>query len=263
MSVPIPFGQFVPGESPIHRMDARAKIGITVAFTAALFAVSTWLGFALVSVAVVLIVGLSRVPVRLVLRGLRPVMWLILFTVLANGIRWGTADMLLHAGRLGVAPAGLGRGLFFGVRILILVVGTSLVTLTTSPVDLTDALSTLMRPLSLIGLPSEDAAMMLSIALRFVPTTAEEAERIVVAQTARGARFDQGGPIKRAKAWIPVLIPLFVRLFRRADDLAVAMESRCYVGHGRSRLREPIMRSGDWIALLVSLAAAVAVGVYL
>jgi energy-coupling factor transport system permease protein len=143
-----------------------------------------------------------------------------------------------------------------------LVVGTSLITLTTSPVALTDALSRLMRPLGVIRVPVDDVAMMFSIALRFIPTTAEEAERLVVAQTARGARFDSGGLIRRARAWLPVLVPLFVRLFRRADDLAVAMESRCYSGQGRTRLRELRMRGTDW-AVLAAGVAVVALGVIL
>jgi energy-coupling factor transport system permease protein len=147
-------------------------------------------------------------------------------------------------------------GAFFVVRIVLLVVGTSVLTLTTSPVALTDALSSIMAPLRAVRVPVDDAAMMFAIALRFVPTTAEEAEKIIVAQTARGAVFDEGGPITRARAWVPVLVPLFVNLFRRADDLAVAMESRCYTGSGRTRLRELRMRNADWIVLAVGVTAA-------
>lgn len=155
------------------------------------------------------------------------------------------------------------RGLFFAARILLLVAGTSIVTLTTSPVALTDAFAQIMRPLGRVRFPVDDVAMMMAIALRFMPTTAEEAERIIVAQTARGARFDQGGPLVRARAWLPVLVPLFVRLFRRADDLAIAMESRCYRGQGRTRLREPHMRGSDWLVLVVGLLGAVAVALLL
>jgi energy-coupling factor transport system permease protein len=132
-------------------------------------------------------------------------------------------------------------------------VGTSLLTLTTSPVALTDALSRLMRPLSFLRVPVDDVATMFAIALRFIPTTAEETEKVVVAQTARGAVFDEGGPVRRAKAWMPVLVPLFVGLFRRADELAIAMESRCYTGVGRSRLHESRMRATDWTALLAGV----------
>jgi len=263
MSTPVPMGQYVPGESSVHRLDARAKIGVTMAFSVALFLVNQWVGLALVAAAVAGAVGLSGVPVRTVMRGLRPVAWLVLFTVIANALRWGSAGSTWGVGQLGLDADGMRRGLFFGVRIAVLVTGTSLVTLTTSPVALTDALSALMRPLGAIRFPAEDAAMMLSIALRFVPTTAEEAERIVIAQTARGARFDQGGPVRRAKAWVPVLIPLFVRLFRRADDLAIAMESRCYSGQGRTHLREPVMRATDWVVLVVAICGSILLGVAL
>lgn len=263
MSVPVPFGQYVPGDSPVHALDARAKLGITAALTVALFAVEGWAGIAVVGLAVVAAVALSGVPVRLAARGLAPVAWLLLFTVAANGLDWKPAEALVQLGPVGVDGAGLARGAFFGVRILALVLGTSLVTLTTSPVALTDALALLMRPLRAVRFPADDVAMMLSIAMRFIPTTAEEAERIIVAQTARGARFDEGGPIRRAKAWIPVLVPLFVRLFRRADDLAIAMESRAYTGVGRTRLRDPRMTAGDWLALGVGVAAAVAVALAL
>lgn len=261
MAIPVPFGQYVPGDSAIHRLDARAKLGVTVAFMGALFAVDSWIGFAVVAAAVTMVVLVSGVPWRLAARGLRPVLWLTLFTVAANGLRWQAPDALIHLGPLSVDGPGLARGAFFATRIILLVLGTSLVTLTTSPVALTDALSSLMRPLRVVRFPADDVAMMLSIALRFVPTTAEEAERVVVAQTARGARFDEGGPVKRARAWIPVLVPLFVRLFRRADDLAVAMESRCYTGRGRTRLHEQVMRSGDWAVLFCSVGAAVGLGI--
>lgn len=261
MAIPVPFGQYVPGDSVVHRADARAKIGITVAFTAALFMIDSWMGLAAGALAVTAAVAVSEVPWRLATRGLRPVLWLTLFTLAANALRWQQADALVSIGPLSIDGPGLARGAFFAARIVLLVLGTSLVTLTTSPVALTDALSSLMRPLGVLRFPVDDVAMMLSIALRFVPTTAEEAERIVVAQTARGARFDEGGPVKRARAWVPVLVPLFVRLFRRADDLAVAMESRCYTGQGRTRLREQVMRTSDWLALsgAVLVSAVVAV----
>jgi energy-coupling factor transport system permease protein len=175
----------------------------------------------------------------------------------ANAVRWQPPVALLRLGPVGVDGAGLATGLFFVVRIALLVVGTSLLTLTTSPVALTDALSRIMGPLRAVRVPVDDIATMFSIALRFIPTTAEEAEKIVVAQSARGAVFDEGGPVRRAKAWVPVLVPLFVNLFRRADELAIAMESRCYTGVGRTRLHEPHMRTSDWLALVGGVTAAV------
>lgn len=257
MSIPVPIGQFVPGESMVHRLDARSKLVATAAFTLGLFGITHWLGLLVWGLIVCGAIAVSGVPPRLAARGLRPIAWLLLFTVAINGLRWGDAGAASHLGPLWIHLGGVARGLFFATRIMLLILGTSLVTLTTSPVELTDALSTLMRPLARIRVPVDDVAMMLSIALRFVPTTAEEADRVVVAQSARGARFDDGGLLKRTKAWIPVLVPLFVRLFKRADRLAVAMETRCYTGKGRTRLRVSVMRSVDWATVAGSVAVAV------
>jgi energy-coupling factor transport system permease protein len=186
------------------------------------------------------------------------------FTLFANALTFGVApDALLVVGPLSVSSSGLARGAFFVGRIVLLVAGTSLVTLTSSPVELTDAISRLLGPLERVGFPATDVAMMFSIALRFIPTTAEEAERIIVAQTARGAQFKEGGLVTRAKAYVPVLVPLFVALFRRADDLAVAMEARCYRGAGRSRLREMRVGAADWAALGAAVVVTFAGGVLL
>lgn len=263
MSVPVPFGQYVPGGSAIHRLDARAKIGCGLALTVALFSARGWGGLLLCAAVVCLTLLASRVPARYALRGVLPVAWLLAFTVLANSVRIRPEAALAALGPVGISADGLARGSFFALRILVLVVGTSLVTLTTSPVALTDALASLARPLARLGFPSDDAAMMLSIAMRFIPTTAEEAELVVVAQTARGARFDVGGPLARARAWVPVLVPLFVRLFRRAEDLALAMESRAYGSARRTRLREPSMTGMDWAALAASALLVVAVAGWL
>lgn len=261
MAVPVPFGQFVPGDSPVHRFDPRAKLGVVASYTILLFSIQAWAGFSVAAVAVSGALVLSRVPWRIALRGLRAVTLLLVFTLIANAFRWQPLVALVRLGPIGIDRAGLATGLFFVVRIVLLVVGTSLLTLTTSPVALTDAMSSIMRPLRGLRVPVDDIATMFSIALRFIPTTAEEAEKIVVAQSARGAVFDEGGPIRRAKAWIPVLVPLFVNLFRRADDLAVAMESRCYTGVGRTRLHEPRMRSSDWLALAVGVTVAAATAI--
>lgn len=263
MSVPVPFGQFVPVDSPVHRLDARVKIGLLVAYTLVLFATDSWWVLAGCAGLAALAVGLSSVPATLALRGIRPILWLALLTVVLNALTWRDPGAWMSLGPLGVDAAGLARGLYFGARIVVLVLASTLLTLTTSPVALTDAFGQLMRPLGVVRFPVDDVAMMLSIALRFVPTVAEEAERIVVAQTARGARFDQGGPLRRARAWIPVLVPLFVNLFRRADDLATAMESRCYRGAGRTRLREPRMRMADWLVLAAGVTGAVVVSILL
>jgi energy-coupling factor transport system permease protein len=263
MPVPVPFGQFVPGDTPVHRLDARTKLGLVVAYTTLLFTAGSWTAFAIAALAAVTAIVVAQLPWRLAMRGVMPVMWLLLFTLLANALVWRPAFAMVRVGPIGVSAPGLARGLFLVARVLLLVIGTSVVTLTTSPVALTDALSTLMRPLRHVGVPVDDVAMMFSIALRFIPTTAEEAEKIVVAQTARGAQFDQGGLIRRAKAWIPVLVPLFVNLFRRADDLAIAMESRCYTGQGRTRLHEPHMTVTDWLTLATGVTVVIAAAILL
>ena len=264
MAVPVPFGQFVPGRSAVHQLEPRVKIGLTAAFSVALFLVNTWAGLAVCAAVVLAAVVISRVSWRLVARGLAPIAFILTFTVLVNAVvRSSAQSTILTLGPLAISGPGLARGLFFALRIIILVLGTTLVTLTTSPVALTDAIARLLGPLERVRFPATDVAMMLSVALRFIPTTAEEAETIVVAQTARGARFGEGNPIRRARAYTPVLVPLFVALFRRANDLALAMDARCYRGTGRTRLNESKLRASDWIALAMGLASAVAVAVYL
>lgn len=264
MSVPVPFGQYVPGASPVHLLDARVKIALATAYAVSLFALGTWAGLVAQATLATVAIAVSAVPVRTVARGIMPIAWLLGFTLVVNSLFPAVrSEALFEVGPLWIDQTGLTTGLFFAARIVLLVFGTSLLTLTTSPVALTDALALILRPLGRLRFPVDDAATMVSIALRFMPTTAEEAERIVVAQTARGARFESGGPITRARAWMPVLVPLFVRLFRRADDLAIAMEARCYRGEGRTRLREPEMRATDWAALLVGVAVVASIAVTL
>jgi energy-coupling factor transport system permease protein len=255
-------GQYVAADSPLHRLDAAAKLGLVAALTAGLFMASGFTGLAVLGVAVALAVALSRVPPRTVARGLRAVSLIVAFTIVFNSLvgKRGEAA-LLRLGPMAVYGAGVLGGLFFAIRILVLVVGTTLLTLTTSPVQLSGGLERVMAPLKLVRVPVGDLAMTLTIALRFIPTTAEEAEGIVMAQQARGAVFDRGGPIARARAYAPVLVPLFFQLFRRADALATAMEARCYRGtEGRTRMREDRMRPVDWIVMLGVGAALLVVG---
>lgn len=265
MRPPVPFGQYIPGDSAVHRLEPRAKMGLVAAFMAMLFMVEGFGGLAVATVLVAAAVYISGAPPRLVLRGVRAISVLLVFTLLAHSLRWNPATVtLLRVGPVGIDPAGLVQGLFFAARIVLLVVGTSLLTLTTSPVRLADGLERLMRPLEALRFPAGEVAMMLTVALRFIPTTAEEAEKIVVAQVARGARFDSGGLLARVRAYVPVLVPLFVNLFRRADELAVAMEARCYRGgRGRTRLVESVLTPHDWGVLLVGAAGMICVGVIL
>lgn len=256
MKVPVAFGQYVPADSPVHALDAKTKMGLVAGFTASVFGIRGFAGLGVMAVLVACAVVLSRVPWRIAVRGIKTLSVVLGFTLLAHALRWNPATLsLVRLGPLAVDGPGLLRGVFFSVRIVLLVIGTSLLTLTTTPVQLTDGLERLMRPLERVRFPAGEVAMMLTIALWFIPTTAEEAEKIVIAQTARGARFDEGGPVARARAFVPVLVPLFVNLFRRAEDLALAMEARCYRGGvGRTRLNETRMRAVDWLVLCSSVA---------
>jgi len=257
-------GQYVPADSPVHRLDAAAKIGVVAAFTVALFLLHGFAGLAVLAAAVAGATAVSLVPVRAVARGLKAVAFIMVLTIVANALRWQPADALVRLGPLAVDGTGLRTGVFFAVRIMLLVTGTSLLTLTTSPVQLAGGIERVLAPLKAVRVPVGDLAMTLTIALRFIPTTAEEAERIMTAQQARGASFDAGGPIVRARAYAPVLVPLFFQLFRRADALATAMEARCYRGsEGRTRLVEARMRAADWVTLLATGTLLVVVGVLL
>ena len=245
-------GQYVPGHSPVHRLDPRTKIGLLVAYTVVLFLVEAWRAYALLGAAILAATWAARLPAGHLLAGLRPMAWLAGITLVLNLVAV-PGDPLVHLGPLVATRQGLELGLRLAVRLLLLVAAASLLTLTTSPIALTDGLEALLR---LLGrrVPAHELAMMMTIALRFIPTLAEEAERIMKAQLARGARFHQGGPLQRLRALVPLLVPLFVSAFRRADDLALAMEARGYRGgEGRTRYRE--LRPGPADALAAALAA--------
>ncbi len=265
MKAPVPFGQYVPGDSFVHRLEPRVKMGLVAAFMLMVFTVEGFAGLAVAAGLAAIAVAVSSVPPRIVVRGVRAVSIILAFTLIAHSLRWNPATAtLIRVGPIGVDAQGLITGLFFVVRIVLLVIGTSLLTFTTSPVRLADGLERLMRPLEVVRFPAGEVAMMLTVALRFIPTTAEEAEKIIVAQVARGARFDTGGLIKRARAYVPVLVPLFVNLFRRADELATAMEARCYRGgEGRTRFTESRMTATDWVALALGGITMISTGVVL
>jgi len=271
MSLKVSFGQYLPGDTAVHRVDARVKFLVAIAYTYAIFASHTWWAMGVLAAAMVVLYLIAKVPFRLALRGIRPLVYILVFTVIVNaftfnadaGIAPDGSLALMIAGGFAFKPYGLLAGAYFALRIALLVMATSLVTFTTNAVELSDALASLMHPLKVFHVPVEDVATMFSIALRFIPTTAEEAERIMTAQRARGVVFDEGSLARRIRAWTPVLVPLFVGLFRRADELAAAMDARCYVGDGRVRLKVAVMRPADWTTLLVSCVACVAVGVLL
>lgn len=254
----VTIGQYLSGDSVIHALDPRTKIGAVTALMVVIFLVPDFLGFALLTAFLVGVLLLAGIPLGYVGRGLRPILFLLLFTVLINvffsGIEGGTP--LWHLGPLVVTRESLMRALFIGYRLIALVVVTSLMTFTTSPVALTDGIERILRPFRRIGVPAHELAMMMTIALRFIPTLLEETEKIIKAQMARGADFGRGNLIARARAIVPILVPLFVSAFRRADELAIAMEARCYRGgEGRTRMKELRFARADAVALIIVVIA--------
>jgi energy-coupling factor transport system permease protein len=251
-------GQFYPAESPLHGLDARAKILGTAVLAAGLFLVDSVAGFLLIGAAVALLVAASRVPPGTFLGFLRPVALIVALTVLFQVIFSREGETLFEWGFLEVHEGGLWTGLFLALRILLLVATAGLLTATTAPVALADAIEDLLSPLKKVSFPAHELAMMTTIALRFIPTLHEEAQKITRAQAARGADFSEGGPIKRARAMLPVLVPLTIGAFRSADELAEAMESRGYRGgEGRTRYRELRFRARDALALAAAVLVVV------
>ena len=245
-------GQYFPAESVIHRLDARIKIVLAIAFMVLAFLVSTLQGYGMVLGLLAVTILLSHVPIRFVLKGLKPILFILIFTFVLNLFLTPGQTVWVHWWIFTITKESLLFAVQMSVRLALLVAGTSMLTLTTAPLQLTDGLESLLRPLKAIRFP----AMMMSIALRFIPTLAEEADRIRKAQAARGADFDTGGLFKRAASLIPLLVPLFVGAFRRAEELATAMEARCYHGgEGRTKLTVMHMGGRDYISLLIMVAA--------
>jgi len=257
----ITLGQYYPAVSPIHRLDARTKIIATLLYIVSLFIVNNFWGFLLAGAALFAVIFVSRVPVKFIFRGLTAVFLIIAFTFVIN-LFMVKGTVLWQWGFLTITREGLRRALFMAVRLILLILGSSLLTFCTKPITLTDGLEKLLKPLSKIGVPSHEIALMMTIALRFIPTLMEETDKIIKAQQARGADFESGNIIQRAKSLIPILIPLFISSFRIAQELALAMEARCYHGgEGRTRMNEIRFRRGDAIAavlMVIFLAAIIA-----
>ena len=249
-------GRFYPVGSPLHELDPRTKVVATAVFVVGLFFVDSALGFLAAGVATVALVAASRVPPRAFLGLLRPVLFIVALTFLFQVLFSRDGPELFAWGLLQVHEGGLRLGLLLAARILILVTAAGLLTATTAPVALADGMEDLLSPLKRLRFPAHEVAMMMTIALRFIPTLGEEAEKISRAQAARGANFEDGGLLRRARALVPLLVPLTVGAFRRADELAEAMESRGYRGGvGRVRYRELRFRARDAVALLLTLLA--------
>ena len=248
----ITLGQFFPGNTIAHRLDPRTKLILTIVYIVALLMARGVLGYALMLLILLSCLMLSKIKPKAVLRGLRPIFFIIIFTMILNIFFVGEDyTVLFEFHFIVITREGLFNAVFMASRLMMLIVGTFLLTYTTSPIALTDGLEMLLNPLKKIKLPIHELAMMMSIALRFIPTLIEETDKTMSAQKARGADFETGGLVKRAKAILPLIIPLFISAFRRADELAIAMESRCYHGgEGRTRMKILKMSARDYIALL-------------
>ena len=256
----VTLGQYFPGESLIHRLDPRTKLLATVALIAIVFVVQGFAGFMLIAAFVLACAASTGIHLKFLFKGLKPLMFIILFTFILNLFFQSAGNVLVQVGPVKITDTGLRMASFMAVRLILLVVCSQLLTLTTSPIALTDGLETLFRPLQAIHFPAHEIAMMMSIALRFIPTLMDEADKIMKAQKARGANFETGSLIHRAKAMIPLLVPLFVGAFRRAEELALAMDARCYRGGaGRTRMKQLKFGRIDLLAaaVLVLLLAAV------
>ena len=244
----ITIGQYYPANSAIHKLDARIKLIATFVFMVSLFIINKFWPYALVLLALVSIVKLSTIPMKYILKGIKPLRWIILFTFIIN-VFFLPGDPIWSFGFLSITSQGIQQAVFMAVRLVFLVVGTSILTLTTSPIALTDGIEKLLNPFRKIGLPVHELAMMMTIALRFIPTLLDETDKIMKAQMSRGADFESKNLVSRAKNLVPLLVPLFVSAFRRADELAMAMEARCYRGgYNRTKMKEAIMTKSDYIA---------------
>ena len=256
----ITIGQYVKGDSILHRLDPRTKIFGMLAIMVALFFVNNWIGLVYAAVVVFAVLFASQVPLKFYIRGVKPLRWILLFTA-AVQIFLTPGEIIWQWGILHITAEGVRLAIFMCVRLVLLVMTTSVLTLTTTPIVLTDAVENLLSPFKRIGVPAHELAMMMTIALRFIPLLADETEKIMAAQKARGAAFDEGGLMDRARALLPILVPLFLSAINRASELAMAMEARCYHGgEGRTRLHELHYENRDRVAgILVALILALAV----
>lgn len=249
----ITLGQYLPGNTAVHRLDPRMKIILTVLYIVMIFCVSSPVWYLVPLIYVLAAARIAGLTGKQLLKSIRPLKWLLVLTFVLNMFFTVGETVWLQVWILRITKEGFLMALHFAMRLVFLVVGTSILTLTTSPVALSDGIELLLSPLRVIRFPAHELAMMMTIALRFIPTLIEEADKIMKAQMARGADFESGNLMKRAKAMIPLLVPLFVSAFRRAGDLAMAMEARCYHGgEGRTRLRVLKLTRADWLALLVT-----------
>ena len=248
----ITLGQYFPGNSLIHRLDPRTKLVMLVAYIVALFLAVSWISYGVLLVFLVASIAISRVPAKAFLKGMKPLIFILIFTGILNLLYTDGETVLVHFWVITITLEGLIRAFFMVMRILMLITGTFLLTYTTSPIALTDGLESLLSPLKKIKVPVHELSMMMCIALRFIPTLIEETDKIMSAQKARGADFESGKLMERVKALIPILVPLFISAFRRADELATAMDCRCYQGgDGRTKMKMLHYKARDLYAFLL------------
>ena len=256
----ITLGQYFPGKSVVHRLDPRTKLVLLVAYIIALFLAVSWLSYGLMLVALVSCIAVSGIPAKSFVRGMKPLALILVFTAILNLFFTPGDKVLLQFLGITVTLEGVVRAVFMLARILMLIAGTFLLTYTTSPISLTDGLESLLSPLKKIKVPVHELSMMMCIALRFIPTLIEETDKIMSAQKARGADFESGKLMDRVRALIPILVPLFVSAFRRADELATAMECRCYQGgDGRTKMKLLRYKRNDYFAYLLGVTVITAV----
>ncbi len=249
----ITIGQYFPGETVIHKLDPRAKLIITFIFIISLFLIQNFHSYIFVLLFLVSALKFSKVPIKYILKGLKPIMFIIIITFVIN-IFMTKGEILFPIGPLEVTKEGLAHASFMALRLIFLIIGSSLLTLTTSPIALTDGIERLLNPFKRIGIPAHELAMMMTIALRFIPTLLEETDKIMKAQMARGADFESGNVLNRAKSLVPLLVPLFVSAFRRADELAMAMEARCYRGgENRTRMKQLKLEQRDVFVFVITI----------
>ncbi len=256
----ITIGQYYPAKSVVHRLDPRVKLMSTLLYLISLFLFKSISGYLIATLFLAAVILMSRVPFSFIVRGLKPVIMLLMITVVFNLFLTRSGEVLFHAWIFTITEGGLVTAVYMAVRLVYLIIGSSLMTFTTTPNELTDGIEALLHPLNKVHVPVHEVAMMMSIALRFIPILLEETDKIMKAQIARGADLESGNMIQRAKSMIPILVPLFVSAFRRANDLAMAMEARCYRGgEGRTKMKPLRYRSRDYMAYLVMIVYVVTV----
>ena len=247
----ITVGQFYPADSKIHKLDAGVKLIAALIFMISIFLVDKFIVYGGIVVVLIAVIMASKIPVKYILKGIKPLRWIILFTVIIN-MFFVPGNAIWSFGFMRITEEGIHQALFMSIRLTLLIIGTSVLTLTTSPIALTDGIERVLSPVKKLGFPVHELAMMMTIALRFIPTLLDETDKIMKAQMSRGADFESGNIMSRAKNLVPLLVPLFISAFRRADELSMAMDARCYRGgDNRTKMKEAVIGKPEYISILM------------